>query len=376
MSKKMLSVVLAVAMLISCFAIAASAYTYAPTMTTGEVKISATADNTTVNPGDTVTISMRIDTGSLTNMSAFGNVILYNSTQLTPGGTTAQTFRTWEGDCAASFANPNAVANFNYNVSTQLGTLFTAEEKDYFDKAVMVIGSGTSSADRWNPAPNEAYMSFKMVVSENVEPGDEIWVGTHQAAFTKGASYFAQEGKRLANTAYDITNSMVKLTVGGGAVSGPSVAKNTAQVKLTANADKTDVDWTAAKPFQFRVISEIPEADWNTYCGANGENVKSVGFVAYKGDAAFDMATAKAVAAGTAAEGYAAARTDYIQKREGESAKFAARIDFTAQANVKDVTYVGFVEMNDGSYAFYEAAGTALLGTNYAAIVSQYLANN
>ena len=50
MRRKVLSVIMAVVMMISCFALMASAYTYSPSLTTGEVKISATADKTTVSP--------------------------------------------------------------------------------------------------------------------------------------------------------------------------------------------------------------------------------------------------------------------------------------------------------------------------------------
>lgn len=374
MSKKVLSVVMAVVMLLSCFAIAASAYTYAPTMTTGEVVISAVADKTTVSPGDTVTISMRIDPGSKTDLGAFGNVIVYNSAQLTPAGTTAQTFRTWEGDCAASFANPNAAANFNYAVGTQL-TAFTAEEKAYFDKGIMVMGSGSSSASRWNPAAGEAYMSFQMVVSDSVQPGDEIWVGTPQAAFTKGTSYFAEGTKRMTNDVYNITNSMVKLTV---ASSGPALNRKIADYKMTLTSATTVAD-----PFQFRVTSVISSEDWDTYFANTGVKdatanyITALGFVAFKGTDGFDMETAKAVANGTAAEGYTVATTDYVRHVDGEEATFGARIDITSAETRSDATYVAFVKYVDASGAeqviFYADSYVASLNTNYTTLVERYI---
>lgn len=379
MSKKVLSVVMAVIMLLSCCALAASAYTYAPTQTTGEVVISATADKTTVNPGDEVTITMNINRGSKGELGAFGNVIVYSSAQLTPVGTTPQTFRTWEGDCAASFANPNASGNMNYAVGTQL-TAFTAEEKAYFDKGIMILGSATSSANRWNPTDTEAYMSFKMTVSNDVQPGDEIWVGTPQAAFTKGTSYFAEGTKRMTNDVYDLTNSMVKLTVAGGETpAAPVLTKTSAQVKMTPNSATTVED-----AFQFRVVSKISDADWNTYFANTGvadattNAITSVGFVAYKGTEGFSLDTAKAVAAGTAADGYSVATTNYIQHTDGADAQFGCLLKIRSAETRSDLTYVAFAQYVDASGAaqivFYDTAYEALLATNYTGIVAAYLA--
>lgn len=379
MSKKVLSVVMAVIMLLSCCAVAASAYTYAPDRTSGEVVIVATADKTTVNPGDVVTITMSIDRGSIGELGAFGNTIVYNGDQLTPVGTTPQTFRTWEGDCAASFANPNASGNMNYAVATQLKTQMTEEELAYFTKGIMILGSSTSSALRWNPTGLEAYMSFQMTVSDSVQPGDEIWVGTHDACVEKGVTYFAEGTKRLPQaTAYNLTNSMVKLTVAGGEVAGPVLTKASSQVKMTATSASTVAD-----AFQFRVISSISAADWDTYFANTGKAdatanaITNVGFVAYKGTTGFNLDTAKAAVAGTAADGYQVATTDYIQHADGTDAKFGCRIDITSAETRSDVTYVAFAQYVDASGApqvvFYDASYEALLATNYTGIVAAYL---
>lgn len=154
-------------------------------------------------------------------------------------------------------------------------------------------------------------------------------------------------------------------------VTGPVVTKTQAEVKMTLNEDQTAVDYAAA-PFQFRVISSISEDDWNTYFKGDGSNIESVGFVAYKGDGAFDMETAKSVAMGDSAADYQAAKTDYIQKVDGQPANFGARIDFTARENVKDVTYIAFVQYDTDQFAFYDTSFDADLNSNYDDIVSQY----
>lgn len=152
---------------------------------------------------------------------------------------------------------------------------------------------------------------------------------------------------------------------------GPVVTKTQAEVKMTLNEDQTAVDYAAA-PFQFRVISSISEDDWNTYFYGDGSNIESVGFVAYKGDGAFDMETAKSVAMGDSAADYQAAKTDYIQKVDGQPANFGARIDFTARENVKDVTYIAFVQYDTDQYAFYDTSYSVALNQNYDTIVRDY----
>lgn len=154
-------------------------------------------------------------------------------------------------------------------------------------------------------------------------------------------------------------------------VTGPAVTKTQAEVKMTLNEEKTAVDYAVA-PFQFRVISSISEDDWNTYFNGDGSNINSVGFVAYKGDGAFDMETAKSVAMGGSAADYQAAKTDYIQKVDGQAANFGARIDFTARENVKDVTYIAFVQYDTDQYAFYDTSYSAALNQNYDTIVRDY----
>ena len=128
----------------------------------------------------------------------------------------------------------------------------------------------------------------------------------------------------------------------------------------------------------------ISAADWDTYFANTGKAdatanaITSVGFVAYKGTTGFNLDTAKAAVAGTAADGYQVATTDYIQHADGADAKFGCRIDITSAETRSDVTYVAFAQYLDASGAaqvvFYDASYEALLATNYTGIVASYLA--
>lgn len=373
MRRKVLSVIMAVVMMISCFALMASAYTYSPSLTTGEVKISATADKTTVSPGDTVKITMTIDPGSKTDWAAFGNTIVYNGEQLTPVGSKITEFRTWEGDCAASFANPNAAGNMNFDTAKMLKAQMTEEELAYFNKGIMILGSATSSAKRWAPKAGEAYLSFKMTVSDSVKPGDEIWVGTHNATFVRGTTYFALGSKRMANTEYDLTNSMVKLTV-AGAEPSYSVAKYKTQAKFTGDKTTAPDDL-----FQFRLTSVITAADFAAM-NSNGNTIKSVGFIAANTGAADADAAKAAVEKGTALpSAWKAASTDYVSRADASSdAYFGAIVKNISHASqATDIDCIAYVCYNDGTadhYVWYSAAVTAKVASGYDAAVAAWKA--
>lgn len=373
MRRKVLSVIMAVVMMISCFALMASAYTYSPSLTAGEIKIIADADKTTVSPGDVVKITMKIDPGSKTNLSALGNTIVYNGDQLTPVGSKITEFRTWEGDFAESFANPNAAGNMNFDTAKLYKNQMTSEELAYFNKGIMVLGSATSSAKRWNPKAGEAYMSFKMTVSDSVKPGDEIWVGVHEAGFLQGSCSLAIEGKRQKNDVFDLTNSMVKLTV-AGAEPSYAVAKYKTQVKFTGDKTTAPDDL-----FQFRLTSVITAADFAAM-NSNGNTIKSVGFIAANTGAA-DAADAKAaVEKGTALpSAWKAASTDYVSQANASSdAYFGAIIKNISHASqATDIDCIAYVCYNDGTadhYVWYSAAVTAKVASGYDAAVAAWKA--
>lgn len=373
MRRKVLSVIMAVVMMISCFALMASAYTYSPSLTAGEIKIIADADKTTVSPGDVVKITMKIDPGSKTNLSALGNTIVYNGDQLTPVGSKITEFRTWEGDFAESFANPNAAGNMNFDTAKLYKNQMTSEELAYFNKGIMVLGSATSSAKRWNPKAGEAYMSFKMTVSDSVKPGDEIWVGVHEAGFLQGSCSLAIDGKRQKNDVFDVTNSMVKLTV-AGAEPSYSVAKYKTQVKFTGDKTTAPDDL-----FQFRLTSVITAADFAAM-NSNGNTIKSVGFIAANTGAADADAAKAAVEKGTALpSAWKAASTDYVSQANASSdAYFGAIVKNISHASqATDIDCIAYVCYNDGTadhYVWYSAAVTAKVASGYDAAVAAWKA--
>ncbi len=316
---------------------------------------------------------MTIDPGSKTGFGAFAHSSLYNGDQITPVGYNITEFRTWEGDCAASFANPNASGNMNLDVAKMLKTAMSEEELAYFNKGIQVMGSSTSAAKRWNPVAGEAYLSFKMTVSDSVKPGDETWVGAHGAAFDKKMAFFAEGTSRMDMSVYDLTNSMVKLTV-AGAEPSYSVAKYKTQVKFTGDKTTAPDDL-----FQFRLTSVITAADFAAM-NSNGNTIKSVGFIAANTGAADADAAKTAVEKGTALpSAWKAASTDYVSQASASSdAYFGAIIKNISHASqATDIDCIAYVCYNDGTadhYVWYSAAVTAKVASGYDAAVANWKA--
>lgn len=283
---------------------------------------------------------------------------------LMPGDGTAPTF--------AKISNDNMGTELTAAGYTGLYTTWMID----FTDSYMALSGGSLNGYNSPASGRQMVLSWYMRLKDGVQPGDyEVGFNAKQFARLTGtyntedaveSDLVGKNFKSIAPEQVTYTNAIVKV-----GEAGPAVTKTQAEVKMTLNEEKTAVDYAAA-PFQFRVISSISEDDWNTYFNGDGSNINSVGFVAYKGDGAFDMETAKSVAMGGSAADYQAAKTDYIQKVDGQPANFGARIDFTARENVKDVTYIAFVQYDTDQYAFYDTSFDADLNSNYDDIVSQY----
>ena len=389
--KKSLCALLSVVMLISVFSIAVNAGvdpidSSAP-QNIGmklEVEHADGKEATTVTPGEIVTVNVYVtakDAAARVYGGAF--LIFWDSNVYSY----VEGSRTW----GVSSVDPESLYRIDNTQTAYTTTVsyFTEEEKAYGwniagnFQVTNLAGTDNTNASLIQENAATPFISIKLQVSDSVEPGTAAPIGIPTTAIapkTRSNYNYIQtwtdESKtvtqnKAANLYVMDTIREIAVASDEPVVTGPAVTKTQAEVKMTLNAEQTAVDYAAA-PFQFRVISSISEDDWNTYFKGDGSNIESVGFVAYKGDGAFDMETAKSVAMGGSAADYQAAKTDYIQKVDGQPANFGARIDFTARENVKDVTYIAFVQYDTDQFAFYDTSFDADLNSNYDEIVSQY----
>lgn len=391
-SKRILGLVLAAVMLVSVFTVFASALSYEADLNQGSFKFILTADKTVVNPGDVVTFSLAIDDkGAASDLGAWQNYVLYNDTQLSPASTVSTEFREYTND-AATWLKQTSTINFDMPAAAlnRVYPQMTEEEQAYYNHMMMFTGVVDSSlgavnlpGSGWDPSSADVpQMTFKMKVSESVQPGDEIWFGMHEAPYQVNMAYLGYCGAgRIPTTELDCTESMVKLTV---AAAGPAVALDKRQINMELTEDGTDVTGN----FAFRAISTITDADWDEYFANTGvadatENaIQAVGIVAAD-KSTFSMEAAQAAAEANYAEpttetpDYKVAWTNYIQKTGDDAAAyFGARVD-TTKDTCADLSYIGVVAYLDGEgalqFLYYDAADTVDLKTDYETNKNEYL---
>ena len=379
-TKKVLSVLLAVVMLVSCMAVSV----FAVPADGKEVAYRLVTDKEWYNPGDTITFTLYVDVRDFDVAYGAGSFYFsYDSAYLAPEVTNRQFVGDMIYKPAGAVTSSAAVHNGIKNALAETG------EDALYNASFVVAGiwdtdSGVPSADGFKfTSADTPQITFQMKVSETAEVGSVGYLGMSQAALnvTGRGAYLSYAGgrTRVPADSFDLSQAIAYFNIGEPAAAGPVVAKSRAQVKMTPTSETTVAD-----AFTFRVISTITDADWdayfaNTAAGGDTSAIQRLGFVAYKGTEGFDMETAKAVAQGTPTEGYDVAWTDYVQKTSDTAdAYFGARLEITSEETRSDVTYVGVVEyLNaDGTtaYAFYDAAEQALLNTNYDTIVEDYLA--
>ena len=303
----------------------------------------------------------------------------------------------WAYDSSAGYllmpgdgSNPTLAKISNTNMGTELTesgytgfqTTWAGDIGDY-----MCLSGGSISGETTPMSGKQMVMSWYMRLKDGVAPGNyEVGVNAKQAQVCSAAYTHNDVGRTGTPTIdeksavpldqFTYNNAFVKV-----GAAGPTVAKSKAELKFTLTSPTTVAD-----PFTLRVTSVITDADWDAYfantavADATTDAIQRLGFVAYRGTDGFDMDTAKAVAQGTATEGYDVAWTDYIQKTSDTAdAYFGARLEITSVDTRTDVTYVGVVEYldanNQTAYAFYEAEQVALLNQNYETYVARYIAD-
>lgn len=389
--KKVISIVLAVVLALSVMSVAAFAAFDPSTQTLGLVLV-PDKDLTKLAPGDEVTFTMYCDVADFSTLFGVYKIPVF----FDPAVYTAENAYTLHNDFA-NFYKPSStttivtaaaivskIAGYASNVDTTRHTAFV----NFLGAADTSLG--VTAAGGYNMTPAEeggtrtgAELSFKMTVKADADlvNGNTDVVIPDALSYASGMYFKTTNGTKTTN----LTNAQVNTEASNAmannpAAAGPAVTKAKSQVKMTP------VSATAvADEFSFRVISTITDADWDAYfantgvADASASYITAVGLVAYKGSAAFDADTAKAVVAGTPANDYAAATTDYISKAGDDAdATFGAVIKLAHSTLANDITYMGFVQYVDASgnaqTIFYETAGTAALSSNYDAIVSSYLA--
>lgn len=380
--RKVLGVVLAIAMLTGVFSMMASAL--APD---SAVDLYISTDKTNYAAGDTIviTVSQQVDpaVGEMTIAGQYP--IGYPSAVLEPKATTNELAD--HGFTAIAPGYDASISGCNFwsdiegmGVAIDAGAAWDA----VFGPIVASDGTTFENTDKVD------LFSFEMKVKDDAPDGEYTLGFNHDAyvqywAFSGDAAMGGiygevADGNDYYGTTANYAGNTCTFTIGAA---GPKVDYYKAQLKMTPDSATTVKD-----DFQFRVQSVITDADWDAYFAqtATADETKNaiteMGIVAYKGAGTFDEATAKAlVTDGTAADDYATAGTTYVQKAsDSADAYFGAIIKAKHTTMVNDVTYMGYVKYvdaaGDAQVIFYETAKTAALASNYDNYVTAYLAAN
>lgn len=361
-------------------------------------------DKPSYKAGETVTVKlfMRIQDADQLNGAALTfavNSALFDLTE--NAADTVKTTATLSDNAATLFKAPKDYqwAWLSGTPLTRLTQANTAEENALYDSYLKtslardMYGTHENAGVTTKGLPgseinadDQPLFQFQLKLKDNIADGTAVNV-----AITSGtingkpaqatASIFVNGATRATNmaaTGFDVSAAVASATVGQVAPAGPVLTKAVSQVKMTLTSATT-----VAEPFQYRVISKISGDDWNTYFantgkeGATTKAITSVGFVAYRGAAPFDMQMAKDVATGVVNGNadYATKETDYIQYN-GSEARFGCRIDFTSKPE-NDVTYIAFAKYLDADgqpqIVFYNEAYSSPVASDYTGMVNAYI---
>lgn len=390
--KRFLSLALVVVMLVSTLAVGASA------LESGKkfgFYVYSDSKKSDIVPGATITVYVRYqmeDFGQL--MSDLRLAMFYDSSVYTADLTSREFLNDAAGYCKAA---TKPTINPAFATTTKGYTTMSDEEKNSFDTCAMITmsydsGLGataragysiTEDSDMPGYSLPELKISFNVTGDASALENGNLEIMLSDCSTTKAQYIKYTDGSSTPKTypTSDVSMAEARMLANMAVEpAGPKVEKSKAQLKFTANAEKTAVE----DNFQLRVTSVITDADWDAYfagtqAGEATNAIQSVGIVAYKG-AAFDESVAKSlVTNGGSATDYEVARTDYIQKTSDDAdAYFGAIVKVAHSTLQNDVTYIGFVEYLDATgtaqVAFYETVGTAALVSNYSTYVTNYLA--
>lgn len=385
MIKKISAVVLALVLCLSVIVVPASAAKV--NLGSAKMAFSLEWDKASYSAGDTAYLSIYMDAADDLSLYTGSFIIGLNSAvfkqadnpiaDVKANAVTGDTFATyWKG----------ADTNLSWlaaNVVTRVKNANTAEENEKFDQYLKMTAARNSAGSHENVqntkdgfhgnefVADEPIMTIALKVAEDVPNGTAV-----EAAMTSGSltvtpvqtswlSYTdpgnATTTKAIAAADIDVSQTVIAATVGEAAAA--SIIKDGgSNIRFRGiGQNGTAADYTG-EGFDVRTVATISEADFKAKFTDDAtaiEKITDIGFVyaAKSKVATFDVATAKAVAQGTAAEGYVKAPVNYIQhEADGADYRFTCLIKNIPDADQTDaVSALAYVCFN-GEYIFADAA--------------------
>lgn len=385
-SKKVLSVVLALVLVLSTLTVCSFAAFDSSTQKLGFVLV-PDKDITKVQNGDKVTFTLYLDVADFSqNVSVAKLMFLYDSSAYSVDNS-----YTCLNDFAKFYKDGTASSLASTSANWKKLIAGTTQDISAFDKAYVWSGAADSNKD-WDEdgtgntakqgfsltqekgTRTPAELQFTFTVLDNTKTLD-VMVCNNFATKSTLQYFKTTDGATQTNLDRgEVNTELASAMVNNPGVANPAVAKYKTQVKFTGDKTTAPDDL-----FQFRLTSVITAADFAAM-NSNGNKIKSVGFIAANTGAADADAAKAAVEKGTALpSAWKAASTDYVSQADASSdAYFGAIVKNISHASqATDIDCIAYVCYNDGTadhYVWYSAAVTAKVASGYDAAVAAWKA--
>lgn len=385
-SKKVLSVVLALVLVLSTLTVCSFAAFDSSTQKLGFVLV-PDKDITKVQNGDKVTFTLYLDVADFSqNVSVAKLLFLYDSSAYSVDNS-----YTCLNDFAKFYKDGTASSLASTSAHWKKLIAGTTQDISAFDKAYVWSGAADTTKD-WDEdgtcntakqgfsltqekgTRTPAELQFTFTVLDNTKTLD-VMVCNNFATKSTLQYFKTTDGATQTNLDQgEVNTELASAMVNNPGVANPAVAKYKTQVKFTGDKTTAPDDL-----FQFRLTSVITAADFAAM-NSNGNTIKSVGFIAANTGAADADAAKTAVEKGTALpSAWKAASTDYVSQASASSdAYFGAIIKNISHASqATDIDCIAYVCYNDGTadhYVWYSAAVTAKVASGYDAAVANWKA--
>lgn len=370
-SKKLLGVILALAMLVNVFAV--FSFAAAPD---SAVDLTMSVDKASYSAGDTVTITVSEKVEPEVGAMRIGGqyVIGYNSSVIDFPDPTSNDITTCNFNALQSGYDASMSAIILSADNIAMGD--TIDSGYDWDKA-QTVGVADDMITSFDATSGVDLFTFQMKLSDTVADGDYV-IGFNKGSWENFNAYVndAKNGGIYGISGNYSTTEDYSLGTATIHVGAPASASILNPFKSQIRFDK-NADGTYAGTFDVRQLAVVSKADFEAKFGATVEAQKAaiaeVGFVFARTStvATFDVAAAKAlIENGTAAAGYTKKTVDYITTNAGvvgaDNYGISCIVEDIPTADNTDEMYaLAYIKGNDGTYYYYPAAELTSFNTLY-----------
>lgn len=364
-SKKILGVLLSLAMLVNVFAV--FSFAAAPD---SAIDLTITPDKESYSAGEVVTFTVSEKViAAVGDMRIGGNYAIgYNASVIDMLNPTSQDLADYSFNAIQS--------GYDSTISTVLlpadniAAGDTIDEGHDWNTVTVLSVADDNGVTTFDATAGVDLFTFQMKLSDTVADGDYV-VGFNVGSY-KNYNAYSNDAKNSCVAGYDddygygttANYGFVNATIHVGAPASASILNPfKSQIRFDKNADGT-----YAGTFDVRQLAVVSKADFENTFGATVEAQKAaiaeVGFVFARTSAVatFDVEAAKAlIENGTAAAGYTKKTVDYITTNAGvvgaDNYGFSCIVEDIPTADNADGMYaLAYIKGVDGTFHYYPAA--------------------